>query len=575
MRTNNRKIPHASSVMSCCISPSLSQRRRRLSPLRLKRPLLPLVVTLSISLCFDARNLAATSAFQPSSALIASTRLLQRDVCFFRDSQPRIARHGTTFHQPRIRLFVSSTDTATESSAGPFFSNEEERVQTPSIVHDGAKEVLVSGESQIVNGASNQTSINGVLASNQTNVNGIAPPVGNSTAEDIPLPTVNGGYSHTTASRAKISAANKGKVPWNKGRTRSPEERARIAAGVRAKNRQRFLEKLEKLGLTEEEYNEQKKAERRRKDQERRARKTAKGGYRPTEETKQKISAILKEKWAKGEMKKRTVNPEKVRRGFTHSAETRAKISASLKKRWAEDADYRNAMMQKCNTSNSSEDVKQRISASLKKKWQDPEFRQEMLGKMANRRQQPGPHGMTHREKISAAMKKKWQDEEYRKKTIAGIQKSQALKPKRPKAKPKKKATAPKEVTAVQPVDGIRVAKPVQPKKKAPPVKNKKKRPVTRATPAATAAKKRAPRKVKPIVESSPTEDEILLQQQQQEEKAAALKAEQDGSIKRLREERRDLYDLLYGEDGASSAVLLDLGDENLDTFDPYGLEDF
>ena len=153
--------------------------------------------------------------------------------------------------------------------------------------------------------------------------------------EDVPLPTVNGGYSHTTSSKAKISAANKGKVPWNKGRQRSEEEKARIAEGVRRRNREKFLAKLVDLGLTEEEYEKQKKEERRKKDAERRARKTANGGYTPTEETKAKISSILKEKWAKGEVKKRSYNGP-FRKGFSHTEETKEKIRQALKKKWAE-----------------------------------------------------------------------------------------------------------------------------------------------------------------------------------------------------------------------------------------------
>lgn len=61
-----------------------------------------------------------------------------------------------------------------------------------------------------------------------------------------------------------------------------------------------------------------------------------------------------------------------------------------------------------------------------------------------------------------------------------------------------------------------------------------------------------------------------------------------DGSVTRLREERRDLYDLLYGDDeedehggsddfvqpSSSSSRSVLFGDENLDDFDPYGLED-
>jgi NUMOD3 motif len=71
---------------------------------------------------------------------------------------------------------------------------------------------------------------------------------------DVPMPTQNGGYSHTKASRAKISAANKGNTPWNKGQQRSAEVKARIAAGVRAANRQRFLQKLLELNMTEAQY---------------------------------------------------------------------------------------------------------------------------------------------------------------------------------------------------------------------------------------------------------------------------------------------------------------------------------
>ena len=62
---------------------------------------------------------------------------------------------------------------------------------------------------------------------------------------------------------------------------------------------------------------------------------------------------------------------------------------------------------------------------------------------------------------------------------------------------------------------------------------------------------------------------------------------EKDGSVNRLREERRDLFDLLYGDeddvkkdtDGDEDYMLSQsssrLGDEDLDTFDPYGLDDY
>ncbi len=157
----------------------------------------------------------------------------------------------------------------------------------------------------------------------------------NNDENDIPMPTDAGGYTHTRASKAKISAANKGKTPWNKGKARSEQVKARIAEGVRRKNRERFLLKLQELGLTEEEYEQKKKEDRRKKDAERRARKTENGGYRLTEETKQKISKILKEKHAKGEVKKREYSGP-FRKGFKHSEETKRKIRESLKKKWAE-----------------------------------------------------------------------------------------------------------------------------------------------------------------------------------------------------------------------------------------------
>lgn len=152
---------------------------------------------------------------------------------------------------------------------------------------------------------------------------------------EVPQPTEAGGYTHTTASKAKISAANKGKTPWNKGKQRSEEVKQRIAEGVRRRNREKHLLKLQEMGVTEQEYEAKKKEERRIKDAERRSRLTDKGGYRPTEQTKAKISQILKEKFAKGEIKKREYNGP-FRKGFSHSQETRMKISESLKKKWAE-----------------------------------------------------------------------------------------------------------------------------------------------------------------------------------------------------------------------------------------------
>ena len=87
--------------------------------------------------------------------------------------------------------------------------------------------------------------------------------------------------------------------------------------------------------------------------------------------------------------------------------------------------------------------------------------------------------------------------------------------------------------------------------------------------------------------------------------KSKRKKVEKEGDISQMREERRDLYDLLYGDEpvideGENDSVVSSyhknqqemiisstnsptaiseedndlLGDENLDNFDPYGLDD-
>lgn len=71
--------------------------------------------------------------------------------------------------------------------------------------------------------------------------------------------TEKGGYAHTNRSKSRISAANKGNTPWNFGKRRSSADKAKIAAGVRARNRAILLQKLKHLGMTEEEYNQKKK----------------------------------------------------------------------------------------------------------------------------------------------------------------------------------------------------------------------------------------------------------------------------------------------------------------------------
>uniref|UniRef100_A0A7S3DP81 Nuclease associated modular domain-containing protein n=1 Tax=Entomoneis paludosa TaxID=265537 RepID=A0A7S3DP81_9STRA len=66
--------------------------------------------------------------------------------------------------------------------------------------------------------------------------------------------TERGGYAHTDKSREKIGQANKGNVPWNKGRNRSEKDRERIGAGVRERNLKVLKANLDQIGMTHEEY---------------------------------------------------------------------------------------------------------------------------------------------------------------------------------------------------------------------------------------------------------------------------------------------------------------------------------
>jgi NUMOD3 motif len=67
------------------------------------------------------------------------------------------------------------------------------------------------------------------------------------------------GQPHTTESRQKISAANKGKVPWNKGRKHSPETRRKIAEATRrAMSRPETRERLSRIATGRKHSNETK-----------------------------------------------------------------------------------------------------------------------------------------------------------------------------------------------------------------------------------------------------------------------------------------------------------------------------
>jgi len=368
---------------------------------------------------------------------------------------------------------------------------------------------------------------------------------------DVPMPTAAGGFTHTSASRAKISAANKGKTPWNKGKSRSDEVRARIAEGVRRKNRERLLAKLQAEGITEEEYEQRKKEKRRKADAERRARKTEKGGYIPTEETKRKISRVLKEKYATGEIKRKPRDPSTIRKGFKHTDETKAKIAESLRRKWAEDSEYREYMTQRTIANDevrNAPSVRERISETLKKKWEDPEFRESMMEKFKNRKShQSSAKAAEHRQKISEAMKKKWMDEEYRKRATRGMVRQRDSAPPR-----MVKPIQPKGIVAKSKLDPLNRSV----KKKAK--KKKKKSSINSSSSTTTNASAAAsPKKIdaSPITPIEPMSAEAA-REIPKEQSLAKEEELPEGSIERLRRDRKDLYDLLYGDDEEEEDII-------------------
>ena len=68
------------------------------------------------------------------------------------------------------------------------------------------------------------------------------------------------GHPHSDLSKAKISAANKGKIPWNVGKKHSEETRLRIAEKTKEAMLKRRVQKALDLGFSSlEEHEEQKK----------------------------------------------------------------------------------------------------------------------------------------------------------------------------------------------------------------------------------------------------------------------------------------------------------------------------
>ena len=199
------------------------------------------------------------------------------------------------------------------------------------------------------------------------------------------------GRPHTPESRAKISAANAGKVPWNKGGSHSEETKLKIAEAAKRNAVRRREAKATAVGLTLEELDA--------KEAEDKAARANRPKPPMPAFVRAKIGAKLKSKWADPDYRRKMSTVPR-RHRTDQSPETKKKISESLKKKWAEDPSYREAVMRGAANSNSTEAARAKISATLKAKWKDPEFRDQMT-----KRRHTGPQTEEHRQKISEAIK--------------------------------------------------------------------------------------------------------------------------------------------------------------------------
>ncbi len=254
-----------------------------------------------------------------------------------------------------------------------------------------------------------------------------------------------GSRTHTPESRAKISAANKGRKPWNLGKRHTPETIQRIAEGSRRAAQRKYARldaeralERERLRIEDPEaYVERVKQEERkhRRLMRRRANHALRREKRVAEGANgtSAASGAPAPRPARAVRKSRAMpNASTGRRGvnFTFTAESRAKISAALRERW-KDPEYR----ERRRNMGVSAETRARLSAAMKAKWRDGTYRDRVTVN--------GSHSAERCAKISAAIRAKWAtDPDYRNKTLSGIRRRRGLAPARPQSRRARAARA-------------------------------------------------------------------------------------------------------------------------------------
>ena len=230
--------------------------------------------------------------------------------------------------------------------------------------------------------------------------------------------TAAGGRLHTPESRAKISAANKGRTPWNAGRKHSEETRQRIAEATRAAMQRRMEERKlerERMRLEEPQVYQALVTKEAAAEAAAAALKEAEREQRSAERRRERLEKrLVRQQRAEASgngtatVRRARVTIGSSRVNFTFTAESRAKISESVRKRW-QDPTYR---ARRSNISVSQE-TRAKLSEAMKAKW--------LSGSYRERNGTSNAHSAERRSKIAAAIRAKWAEPEYRERATIGI----------------------------------------------------------------------------------------------------------------------------------------------------------
>lgn len=188
-------------------------------------------------------------------------------------------------------------------------------------------------------------------------------------------------YRHTDEARRKISAANKGNVPWNKGRKHSEETKRKIAARTKmAMKAPNVREKLRQQAT----------------------------GRKHSDETKRKIrnaSRIIHGRMANlGVKKSRTPVPFKFSNDLVATLDSR--ISKRFDDEFMDAANYSPAGRLR---KPMSEETKKKLSARIKEMWSSPDYREKVLSGIEahQKKRESSPLSEEHKEAIRQTLLKR------------------------------------------------------------------------------------------------------------------------------------------------------------------------